>query len=92
MMYVALTICARIFFIVVYTRQFMPSSSNFNYNIVAAEYTELGDVAPVPTPDLCFEFPVLVKLPTTTTNHHVSSSSSQQKLKQQQQNGRLEKY
>ena len=71
----------------------MPSSSNFNYNIVAAEYTELGDVAPVPTPDLCFEFPVLVKLPTTTTNHHVSSSSSQQKLKQQQ-NGRrrLEKY
>ena len=43
----------------------MPSSSNFNYNIVAAEYTELGDVAPVPTPDLCFEFPVLVKLPTT---------------------------
>ena len=70
----------------------MPSSSNFNYNIVAAEYTELGDVAPVPTPDLCFEFPVLVKLPTTTTNHHVSSSSSQQKLKQQQQNGRLEKY
>ena len=65
MMYVALTICARIFFIVVYTRQFMPSSSNFNYNIVAAEYTELGDVAPVPTPDLCFEFPVLVKLPTT---------------------------
>ena len=91
-MYVALTICARIFFIVVYTRQFMPSSSNFNYNIVAAEYTELGDVAPVPTPDLCFEFPVLVKLPTTTTNHHVSSSSSQQKLKQQQQNGRLEKY
>ena len=92
MMYVALTICARIFFIVVYTRQFMPYSSNFNYNIVAAEYTELGDVAPVPTPDLCFEFPVLVKLPTTTTNHHVSSSSSQQKLKQQQQNGRLEKY
>ena len=91
MMYVALTICARIFFIVVYTRQFMPYSSNFNYNIVAAEYTELGDVAPVPTPDLCFEFPVLVKLP-TTTNHHVSSSSSQQKLKQQQQNGRLEKY
>ena len=89
MMYVALTICARIFFIVVYTRQFMPSSSNFNYNIVAAEYR--GDVAPVPTPDLCFEFPVLVKLP-TTTNHHVSSSSSQQKLKQQQQNGRLEKY
>ena len=71
----------------------MPSSSNFNYNIVTAEYTELGDVAPVPTPDLCFEFPVLVKLPTTTTNHHVSSSSSQQKLKQQQQNGRrLEKY
>ena len=42
----------------------MPSSSNFNYNIVTAEYTELGDVAPVPTPDLCFEFPVLVKLPT----------------------------
>ena len=90
MMYVALTICARIFYSS--TRQFMPSSSNFNYNIVTAEYTELGDVAPVPTPDLCFEFPVLVKLP-TTTNHHVSSSSSQQKLKQQQ-NGRrrLEKY
>ena len=89
-MYVALTICARIFYSS--TRQFMPSSSNFNYNIVTAEYTELGDVAPVPTPDLCFEFPVLVKLP-TTTNHHVSSSSSQQKLKQQQ-NGRrrLEKY
>ena len=63
MMYVALTICARFFYSS--TRQFMPSSSNFNYNIVAAEYTELGDVAPVPTPDLCFEFPVLVKLPTT---------------------------